>query len=149
PGLVRMLAARAPAVPKGLRTTDTPRGIVDLELAASRARADRIMDAWGPSRWRSAVVSLYWDFPFILIYANVLAIAVVCSAISWRSTTLGWLATAGFVIAWLQWVAGALDVVEDVLLLRMLNQRERQERNKSVWVPRVATICAAMKFALI
>jgi hypothetical protein len=149
PALVKILLPRAPTRPNKLRSQDTPRGIVDLELAWSRSWADRIMEAWGPPLWRTAVVGLYVDFLFILIYSNVLAIAVVCSAISWKSTTLGWLATAGIVIAWLQWVAGGFDVVEDVLLLRMLHQRERQGRLTSSWMPRAATLSAVLKFLLI
>jgi hypothetical protein len=149
PGLVRMLVPRTPARPKKLRNQTSPRGIVDLELAGSRSWADRIMDAWGPPLWRTAIVGLHVDFFFIVLYTNVLAIAVVCSALSWKPTTLGWLSTAGVVIAWLQWVAGGFDVVEDVLLLRMLHQRERQERDKSPWVPRVATMSAVLKFVFI
>jgi hypothetical protein len=144
-----MLMPRTPARPKKLRNETSPRGIVDLELAGSRSWANRIMEAWGPPLWRKAIVGLYVDFLFIVLYSNVLAIAVICSAISWESTTLGWLSTAGIVIAWLQWVAGGFDVVEDVLLLRMLHERERRERNTSQWVPRVATMSAVLKFVLI
>jgi hypothetical protein len=137
-------------VPRGLHTTATPRGIVDLELAWSRGRADRILDAWGPTGWRSAILLTYLDILiFIPAYAFVLAVAVVCSSVSWDGTGIALLPTGGIVIAWLQWVAGVLDWLEDGFLLHMLRGRERQRRSQSPWAPRLASMCATVKFALI
>jgi hypothetical protein len=139
--LLLVLGARAGG---GLRTRGT-RGIIALELAgtAPRARAamDRWKERWGPGAVDRVRGAIYWDFAFIPVYAAWAALACVMSAAVVPGSR-GWVA-AGMALAWGAWVAGGLDCVENVAMLRMLGPEP------SAAAARLSQVCAGLKFALL
>lgn len=119
-----------------------PRGIFALEVAGTAEEAGRILNDWGPdlSPVRSAV---WWDFVLILAYGTGLALLCVMAA---GAAGPEWLRRLGPVLAWAVFAAAALDVVENVGLLSMI--RAGPGGPMGVW-PRLAQVCAVIKFALI
>jgi patatin-related protein len=126
-----------------MRKPTVPLGIVDLELAGSRTRARKILEAWGEPGQRIARVNLRLDYPFLVVYSLLLALACAWAVAAWRG---GWNVAAwiGFFVAWGQLLAGVLDGVEDWALLRLLS---RSNPNESL--PLLARRCAQAKFALV
>lgn len=133
---------------RGLHTSNTPRGIVDLELAGNIARMDKILDTWGPSRWQRARSELFFDFIFIAMYVPTLYIGVLCAAIHWETAGFGLAAGVGVVLAWSQLVVGVLDVIENGLLLKEVGTRLDHADLRARWVPRAARRAAFFKFVL-
>jgi hypothetical protein len=121
-----------------LRAAGTKRAIVDLELAWTQPVAREVVE-----KWRAATVldvarrNIYVDFGFIAFYAPLLAL-VCFSGASHR--TGGW-RVAGVAIAWGMLAAGALDVIENLGMLPMLD-------GNFTFVTLVS-ICAATKFVLL
>lgn len=127
---------------RGLRTPASPHGIISFELAATEARATRILDAWGSEGRALAARSLRLDFGFLAAYAPWLAL--LCAGASERlRTRRAPLAAAGVALAWGQLVAGALDGIENFALLRVL-----AADSPGAW-PALAAACAWPKFVLV
>jgi patatin-related protein len=119
-------------------------GIVSFELAGSRGRAREILTAWksaGKTGWARWDLGL--DLVYILVYAPALYLAVTWSTAQWRDLwPFG--AWVGFVLAWMQLVAGALDALEDTLLLTILGRSDPGDQ-----LPRLARTAAQTKFLLV
>ena len=98
----------------------TPHGIASFELVCNAAEADRILHFWGTSGKMSAALNLGFDYLFIFAYANTLALGCVWIACLLRERGFSLLAAAGSFIAWLQWLAGILDCIENAALIRIL-----------------------------
>ena len=117
-------------------------GIVGFEFAGSQERADEILADWGNGGSDAARASLWIDYAYILAYGTFLVLAA--AATRDRSRRMGWrrmagVGTAAMAIA----VAGAaLDAIEDVGLLLAVNGHGGD------FAPRLAQICASLKFAL-
>ncbi len=128
----------------GLATGAAPRGIVSFELARTAADVRRILAWWTPTQTSLARVSLTVDLLFIPLYTTTLAMACLWSrgpiASGGRLAALAILAVP---LAWGQWVAGALDLVENAALLRFLTGSIRDP------LPLVASGCASLKFLLV
>ena len=91
--------------------------VVGFELAGTAAKAKKIMDDWGEFGRVVAAFNLGFDYVFILGYSTLMTLG--CLWASQRHS--GWvLLNLGVLFAWLQWLAGALDCIEDASLLRML-----------------------------
>jgi hypothetical protein len=119
------------------------RGIGSLELAGCPTHAKTIVDAWDRAGLLGvARASVGWDYPFLVAYSTTLAFACLIAAAALRRRGSPWDGVAQK-LAWLQWVAGGLDVVENLALLRML-----AAHTASPW-PQIAFACAAPKFILI
>lgn len=127
-----------------LRSTGASGGVVALELALTPARALALIGAWPADGITVAQRALWLDFAYIVLYASGLAAA--CTLIA-RHGTGAW-ARWGRRLAPLPLVAGALDVIENVNLLLVLNRAGAGEAALSPFTA-VAAICAAIKFALI
>jgi hypothetical protein len=123
-----------------LRTSAAPQGMVSLELAGDGARAARILDSWGERGRRAAALSLGLDCLFLVLYATANALACLWAGRVLAPRALARLATP---LAWGQWVAGALDAVENVALAVVL-----VDGPAGPW-PALARAAAAPKFALV
>lgn len=118
---------------KQLRATGGP-GVISFELAGSAAKAEDVLDSWGPDGRRAARQSLWLDFGYMTSYGILLGLLV-----DRRRRRRGH-------PAWLPAVAaGAVagDALEGVTLLRVLDRRDIAAN------ARVAQIAASIKFALI
>jgi hypothetical protein len=98
----------------------SPKGIVSFELIKDQAEARRMLGYWGESRKVSAAFNLGLDYLFIFAYANTIAFGCVWIACALRERQFLRLAAAGIFIAWLQWLAGILDAMENAALIKIL-----------------------------
>jgi hypothetical protein len=118
-------------------------GIIGFELAGSEDRAAEIRSDWGDEGTDAARASLWIDFAYIVAYATFLTLA------TWATRDLararGWprMAAVGRAVIPFAAVAGAFDAVEDVGLLLAVGG------HGGYLAPRLAQICALLKFALL
>ncbi len=144
--IVAMLAALLLAVmlrlDQPLRTTAAPRGIVSFELAGSPAAVRDILASWGPEGRRHAALSLQLDYAFIVVYATALFLLCTGVAHQWPSSS-PLTRRVGFILAGGQWLAAALDVIENILLQMILSGATAPT------LPLAARWCALAKFGLI
>jgi hypothetical protein len=118
-------------------------GIIGFELAGSEERAAEILGDWGDDGTDAARASLWIDFAYIVAYATFLVLA------TWATRDLalarGWRRTMAFgtVVLPLAAIAGAFDAIEDVGLLLAV------DRHGGDIAPRLAQVCASLKFALL
>jgi pimeloyl-ACP methyl ester carboxylesterase len=92
-------------------------GIVGFELAGTEAAARDILAEWGPDGRDAARLSLWLDFPFLVLYAIFWALAALaCRDLALRQ---GWerLARLGRPAAGAAVLAACADALEDVSLL--------------------------------
>ena len=127
-----------------LKTAAAPQGIVSFELAFSRARSEAIVRSWERVR-ESAKKSLRWDYVFIPLYSTTLALLCIMAGHSFQRQDWSGLTAVAAVLAWYQWFAGLLDMVENWALLRLLNTSPPFPEI----LPWLAGCCAAVKFGLI
>jgi hypothetical protein len=118
-------------------------GIVGFEVAGSQDRATEILGEWGGQGIDAARASLWIDYAYIAAYTTFLFLAAVATrelaeARGWRR-----MAAFGAVAPWLAVAGGAFDAVEDAGLLLAL------DGNGGAFAPRLAQICASLKFALL
>lgn len=149
--LFAVLAALFGALSWGMRgpleTPQTPLGIVALELAGTEEIARQVLSIWRRrGRLGAARRNVLLDFPFIVVYAFGLALAWLlamrlarhCNAIG--DNVIGtWTGVAQLAA----FAAGALDVVEDVALLKLI-----KGAGGAGW-PALSFGCAALKFVLL
>ncbi len=118
-------------------------GIVGFEFAGSEERAAEILGEWGDDGQDAARLSLWIDYPYLLVYGAFLTLAV--AAIRDLAVRRGWrrLAAAGAVLVFFPAAGAAFDALEDVGLLVAL------DGNGGDAAPLLAAICATAKFALL
>jgi NTE family protein len=162
------IARHGPSEPPGLFTTAAPHGIVSLELAGTKEKADGIVDSWGAPAQRSARHGVVLDYAFIVIYSTALAFAMIVAAEARRRR--GLLARTdpayramhpgnalriekavvlGIALSWAMWGAGLFDALENVFLLRILGIRIGGGELTNSFLPRMATLFAGAKFVLL
>ena len=118
-------------------------GIIGFELAGSQDRAAEIRADWGDAGIDAAKASLWIDYAYILAYVTFLVLA------AWATRDLaevrGWRRTAALGTAVIPFAAaaGAFDAIEDVGLLLAVDGHGGDA------APRLAQICASLKFALL
>ena len=118
-------------------------GIIGFEFAGSEERAAEILADWGEDGTDAAKASLWLDFAYILAYGTFLVLA------AWATRDLaesrGWRRLAAFGTAVIPFAAAAaaFDAIEDVGLLLAV------DRQGGDLAPRLAQICASIKFALL
>lgn len=121
----------------GLKTADTPNGIVSFELCAYGDRCGAVLQAWNPHARDLALLSLGIDYLFMLLYPGVICLGLLLA--------LGYVpdgakpATRFF--ARLVWVALVADAVENFGLIQMTLARTA---NDWAWP---ASAAATVKFA--
>ena len=126
-----------------LRGPSAPSGIVSFELAGDEDLSREIRCEW---HWKgetqTAINNIWLDFLFIPAYVMTLLIAGL-----WASRQLAHRkmmgAKAALLFARMQPVAGALDIMENIALLLLLN--ERMEGALAFW----AAVWATLKFLLV
>jgi hypothetical protein len=119
--------------------------IAQLELAASKQRANTLLERWsGPGVLAGVRAGVHWDYLLIVIYSC--GAALMCSLAS-KVTPGGW-ASLGNWLAWAAWLAGVCDALENVGLLVMLNQYSASHTVAQP-TPLATAFFAAIKFALI
>jgi hypothetical protein len=124
-----------------LRTSAAPAGIISYEFARGETTAQAILASWSGRDKIFAGFNLGLDYLYIPLYSTTIALAVI-----WVSTTLrvsGRILLGVAALAWGQWLAAALDAVENVALFVML-----VDMPTTPW-PQIAFWCAAIKFTLI
>jgi hypothetical protein len=126
---------------KPLITEAAPQGIISFELAGDVPTAQAILDSWDAPSRVYAGFSLGFDFLFMPLYSTTIGLGCLWAAQVWRRSRL--LAGAGGYLAWGQWLAASLDVVENVALWHSLVGGPA-----APW-PRLAWVCAEVKFALV
>ena len=85
--------------------------IICLELAATPIRAATVVESWDFNHLIDlAYEDIRFDYAFIALYTVTLAMAGFYGAIVWQ----GWLARAGTILGWAMFVAGLMDVFENL-----------------------------------
>jgi hypothetical protein len=127
---------------QSLLTTAAPRGILSLEFAKRFSQTQRIIASWQPDARTYAALSLGIDYLFLIVYALFISLACTQVARSFRRRG-SILATAGYGLAWAQFVAAICDAVENYALIQLLLGSLYQQ-----W-PVIAWTCATAKFGII
>ena len=122
-----------------LLTSAAPYGIISFEVARTLASARTMLDSWGGSGAVWAGLSLGVDYLFLCSYA--LAIGLACTLLA--TTTHGWRARLGNLLAWAQIVAALLDAAENFGLIQLLLGSQ-----DGTWAL-LAWSCALPKFFLV
>lgn len=117
-----------------------PHDILTFELAHTPAYAQQVIDSWGTEGRAAYTRQVLVDYAFLLVYPQAIALGILAVLNNTRNPTL-W--TVGRALAWLQWLAGALDAVENAALLQTLRGTA-----VSPW-PELAFWCAVPKFLLV
>src|SRR3954452_6714648 len=118
-------------------------GIVGFEFAGTQDRAAEIRADWGDRGTDAAKASLWIDFAYIVAYGTFFVLA------AWATRDLaeqrGWtrMAALGLAVIPFAAAAAAFDAIEDVGLLLAINDRGGDV------APRLAQVCASLKFLLI
>ncbi|HKH42667.1 MAG TPA: hypothetical protein VKA41_12530 [Solirubrobacterales bacterium] len=118
-------------------------GIIGFELAGSEERAAEILADWGDEGADAARASLWIDYAYLIAYGTFLVLA------AWATRDLarirGWrrMAAWGTAVIPLPAAAAAFDAIEDVGLLLAVGG------HGGAFAPRLAQVCASLKFALL
>ena len=132
------LGAKMGAIGQALR----PHGIIEFEMTWTVERARQILTDWSPAARQAMRSSVLFDFPFIPAYVALLGALCLLTA---RAVS-GGAQAVGPALAVLAVVAGLLDVVENLCLLRML---DGPPESPSALLVTLASWAAAVKFALV
>lgn len=123
---------------KPLRTSAAPSGILSYEFAWTKPQADSILTSWSSMK-ETARQQLLMDFGFLVFYPLTLSLA--CAMLA--GSAFNKMAVVGAFLSWAVLLAGPLDAVENLSLLRMLGT------GGSEFLARLAGVCAGVKFALV
>jgi hypothetical protein len=99
-----------------LKTSDSPREIVDLELANQPERVEALLNVWTIKDVR---LNIQIDFLFIVAYVFFLALAAEGIASKWANSKMQFL---GWLMARFALIAGVLDIAENLLMLQTIDQ---------------------------
>jgi hypothetical protein len=88
--------------------------IGELELAPTSTKATTIIDDWGKDLAVLALEDIRFDYAYIALYTVALALTGFYGAIVWGNMLGGWLARAGTILGWAMFVAGVMDVFENL-----------------------------------
>lgn len=97
----------------------SPNNIVQFELAGTTSVAREIILNWGPEGVSLAKTSTYLDFIYILLYCA--AITLGCRVAAGYSK-IEVFSKIGFGLSILTLVAGGSDVIENIAMLKSLNE---------------------------
>ena len=125
---------------KPLSTDKIHNGILAIEAPWSTERASEVVASWQQKGLlRIARKQVYYDFLFLALYP--LALSILCA---WLAGSLPekW-GLLGILVSWGVLLAGPLDAIENIAILRMLGGSQETP------VPQIATIAAAVKFTLV
>jgi hypothetical protein len=117
----------------------TPNNIIAFELAKTPEAAEQIILHWGKAGVQQAINSIYLDFVFILLYCA--SIMMGCFVAS-NYATMEPLQSTAIYFSIAIWVAGALDVIENIAMLKTLQHITEQ-------TTLLAYYMATIKFTLV
>lgn len=125
-----------------LRTEASPSGIVSFELAGSLANIETILASWDPTARIYAGLNLGLDYLFIGTYVAAIGLGcvLVAQSLGRHGRLLG---AAGLFLAWGMLLAGILDCVENIALIKLLLG------SQSNILAVVARFCAIPKFLIV
>lgn len=130
---------------KPLKTSTTPNGIVNLELAYNTAKINAVFKAWQintpASKIPAAKTNTWWDFLFIFFYAGLLYLC--CRKFHQKYKHTGFFYRTGGLLAKAVLVAAALDVIENMYMLKFL------DGNITNAFAITCSACAIIKFTLL
>lgn len=92
----------------------TGHAIKELELAPTSVKAKAIIDDWGKDLAVLALEDIRFDYAYIALYTVALALTGFYGAIVWGGMLGGWLARAGTIVGSAMFVAGIMDVFENL-----------------------------------
>jgi hypothetical protein len=125
-----------------LTTVASPAGIISFEFAGSIGKASCMMASWETNGPAVAAFSLGLDYLFLLAYSVAISLGcVLISGAAFNDAGAG--AWIGMVLAWAQFVAAALDAVENYGLMRVVLGAQDE-----IW-PALARACAIPKFLIV
>ncbi len=116
-------------------------GIISFEVAGTEDRALEILEEWGEAGRDDARVSLLVDFPYLIAYSIFLAVGCTIAAERFGRRGMERLAGVGPLLGWSMFLAAALDAIENVAMLRVI------DGHTTTW-PGVALYAAIPKFAI-
>ncbi|HVD41481.1 MAG TPA: hypothetical protein VNC16_10850 [Solirubrobacterales bacterium] len=125
-----------------LKDTGGP-SILGLEFAGSADRLEDIFAEWGAHGRDLARLSLWIDFPFMVVYGVFFALASLATRDFARAHDRQALAAAGGAAAAFAIAAALFDAAENILWLLLLGGHGGDA------APTIATGCAVVKFILI
>jgi hypothetical protein len=118
-------------------------GIVGFELAGTEDRAGEILVDWGEDGVEAAKASLWLDYAYIVAYGTFLVLATAATRDLARRRGWDRMTSFGLVVMPFAAAAAAFDAIEDVGLLLVVNEHGGE------LAPRLAQVCAILKFALL
>jgi hypothetical protein len=118
-------------------------GIVGFELAGSEDRAAEILADWGDQGTDAAKASLWIDYAYIVAYGTFLVLAAWATRDLAEDRGRPRMAALGTAVIPFAAAAATFDAIEDVGLLLAVNQHGGE------LAPRLAQVCASLKFALL
>jgi hypothetical protein len=131
------------AAGRHLQTTEAPRRAISLELAGSEQRAKEVIGSWERAGVKDeAYRHLIWDNLFVVFYSTFAALGCVMAARAFfrrRPTAFA----VAHVVAWLPWLAGMFEYVENSAMYVMLGGFSGET------LPRLGAQCATVKFVMI
>jgi hypothetical protein len=130
------------AAGRNLKTEAAPRRAISLELAGTEQRAREVIESWERAGVKDeAYRHLIWDNLFIVFYSTFAAFGCVLAARAFfRGGTTG--SAAALFVAWLPWLAGMFEYVENSAMHAMLGGFRGET------LPRLGWQCATVKFAM-
>lgn len=123
-------------------------GIVPFELAGTDQRAREILAGWGGDGVAAARRSLHLDFPFLVGYAGLGALLAASSAGPVGDAGWAWLTPVGCGAAAGAVLAGVLDAIENLALLRAIRASRDPDADLGSEA-RLARRAARTKFGLV
>ncbi|HQR23661.1 MAG TPA: hypothetical protein PK163_02675 [Steroidobacteraceae bacterium] len=127
------------AMDLSLRNPASPNGIVSFELCAYSGSCRDIVAHWDPTTQLKAAMSLGVDYLFMVAYPA----AICCGLLLLASSVPASLEPLTRRAAWVIWIAGAADALENYCLARMLLVPDAQQY---AWP---AAIFATVKFTVL
>lgn len=137
--LTLILFAVFRALDTPLRTAAAPNGIVSYELAGDIKPAAEILASWDARAQLFAAFGLGLDYLFMPAYALALSFGILLAS----SRHAGWFSRFGAWPGWGALAAAIFDAVENFSLWRFL-----LGDFQALW-PRLAAVCATVKFTLL
>jgi len=116
-------------------------GIIGFELAHHLEQSQTIMSSWDKSATKNATLSLYYDFAFLMAYSSF--IALVIARIYSLFSPSSFVYKLGAILCVSAFLAGLMDIVENIALLRLLDGDLQQ-----IWSS-TAYYSAVVKFSLL
>jgi len=122
---------------KELLQPSTPSGILALEFANTPEKLTTVLAAWNKEVVRNNILL---DFLFVIAYTWFFVLGVAKSTAQWSNRFMQQFGATGIRMAFL---AGILDVTENILMLQSINGHYSISSLQLTWY------CAAIKFLIV